>query len=385
MRFSLTLSLLFAPAAFSQPVGCHQVNLPPTATCVENADGITITLMGASRIGWKDFTIPAGATVKVVSQAGAVNGFSSLHVNEGATIAKVDGNLQADGPLSVVSTKSLTVGQTGRISAPSVFLSTHKMMDEVSFQQGNTTPMTAGSGAGLTVNGQIGATSGNVVALSHTVTVNNAAKITAPNGKVEITAARVGASGNHAGVTLVADPEDDGALQNTGDLSGREVLLVASGFIRNAGGITSSGGGNRVSLTAPSIVHENQPRSVITSSKLSTTGNSFLQGQVINPDDGANPGGVTTTRQIPNLSQNKITDQVLTRLEPTRLSYNQLQEIRTPALAKQANTGNTSLRQADTQTAKKNPPKSAAAATGTTVVRRGFFGTVQDAKPTKSN
>jgi filamentous hemagglutinin family protein len=328
------LAAATAATAARADVVVGPVGAGPNAVVQANGPLTTVSLSGPARIEWQDFTLTAGRELRFSSQNQGA--FPSLNIVRNPAPAIVDGRITADGPFYLISPGGVQIGNTGRIEAPRVLLSTLMPVDEsriLADGSGNFAPNALGGAIG--VDGVIETTGGPLVVLSGTVSTGNRARLRAPGGEIRIAAVDSAPVGiPPAGVPLsTPSTRGSGLVNSTGWIEARRVEIVSDGFVVNGGRISSLGQGNQVRLAAPDIVHESRPdnSSVIMTSALSVEGAFRQVGAVINPSDGANPAVAAGLRQTPRLSSGGF----IATVEPgqTQLSHAPLQAPQTTASA----------------------------------------------------
>ncbi len=350
------------------------------ASIERNGGNTLVRLSESSRIEWSDFTLQSGETLRYVSDPGAR--FASLNVVKGAGAANIHGTIQADGPFYLVSPAGITVGSTGLIQAPHVFLSALRPADDLALLQGTPTTF-ARAGAGLVrIDGTVQATQGNLVVAGGGVNIGKTGRLTSSGGTVQVVAATRPVAGPGAdGLFMV--PQTAGAMsgssiQNEGNIQAHRVEFISDGTIRNAGRLETRGTGSQVALRAPAIRHEARADggSVIVTSNLVTEGEAVLEGTVVSPVDGSNPSGVGGLRQTPRLSRPGVISTLDARA--TQLSASPLQAAATQTTSPipQPNRSASTLaarRGADDDEARKKNAATAKARGGT-VRKASFFG-----------
>jgi filamentous hemagglutinin family protein len=376
---SLLCFAAIGTAAHAQRVHCGMFVLPPTASCVETANGVTISLSAPSRIGWPRMDIPEGQTVVIQSISSGPQSapFASQHEVNSRSSAQISGSLTADGPLNIVSSGGINLSATGRIQGSSVFLTNHQPDDFSALAAGQGTTFSPNARTGLLLSGEVKATQGPVVALTHDLIADGTGRIEATQ-RIELNAGEVGSlAGGRNGIFVDGTTLGSGKIVNAATLAAPSVYLVSQGSLRNRGSITSTAATGVVSLTAgeQGSTHEGSPGSVINTNQLIVKGPVRIAGPVIDPDDGANRSAITTVRSIPDLTKSGQT-RTVTTVDATRLNYNQLQGQQSASLITKTIPSESSLRSGTDSPKKKAPVAAKSQETRGTVVRRGFFGTV---------
>jgi filamentous hemagglutinin family protein len=266
-----------------------------------------VRLRSASRIDWQPFSLDAGESLRIRSENGS---FASLHRVRGGLPARIDGSVVADGPFYLVSPGGVSVGTTGSVQAPRVFMSALGAADEVSLLNGGSTTFSqAGSGL-VDISGAVQASGGLLTLVGANLSVTPTGSLRAPGGQVQAIAAdtaTVSGSGPTGVTSLPPGPRNPASRANlttTGRIVARRIDLISEGFIRNGGRLDTSGPGNRVLLSATASTHELRPRnaSIIITDDLIAEGEFRPEGPVISPRDGANPSAVGGQRQTPDSS-----------------------------------------------------------------------------------
>jgi filamentous hemagglutinin family protein len=334
-----------------------------------------VRLRSASRIDWQPFSLDPGESLRIRSENGS---FASLHRVRGGLPARINGSVVADGPFYLVSPGGISVGATGSVQAPRVFMSALAAADEVSLLNGGSTTFSkAGSGL-VDISGAVHASGGLLTLVGANLTVTPTGSLHAPGGQVQAVAAdtAIVSGSGPAGVTSLPpgprNPASRANLTTTGRIVGWRIDLISEGFIRNGGRLDTSGPGNRVLLSATASTHELRPRnaSIIITDDLVAEGEFRPEGPVISPRDGANPSAVGGQRQTPRLSQPGFITQSDSRT--TQLAYSPLQTLTTtspiPPPARAASVA--SRRGSDTDTDERRRQ----AARRATVRKASFFG-----------
>ena len=339
---------------------------------MDGAGNTIITLNGPSHIQWSDFKVTAGRTLTFQSTN---NGqFATLNTVGGlfARPSNIAGGITADGPFRLVNAGGITLAATGSISAPSVFLSTLTPADPTALLAGQSTTFSKTGFGLLTLSGVVTATQGSLIAASPILTVNQTATLAAPAGRVQLVAGESGISGPNSTGHLASVPGAMGTITTNGAIRAREVELIAHSFITNGGTLESCTPGmclpgNFVRLTASHITHET--KGIISTSQLTTTGVFEQKGRIIRPNDGANPGTVSSTLQVPTFTTAATKPaQASTDIRPGLLSYTHLQN-REPAVQPRGFATGTEVATRSGVALKKKSKS--------VVARSSFFGTVR--------
>lgn len=296
------------------------------ATVTPDAAGNTITLRQPSRIEWTSFQVPNGQTWRYVSEGGR---HASVNVVTGGIAAGIHGRIVADGPFHLISPAGIVVGPTGQISAPRVLLSALHAADDTALLGGGSTAFfpTDPFSHLVQIDGSVTAGAEGLSVLGSRIALGAGARLQAPGGKIHLAATT---SGPVTGSTMVSPSTGGtGLIVSEGSLEAASVEFVSDGFIRNAGRLATAGPGNAVRLAAQTVTHENQPGSVISTSKLTVQGVFRQDGPVFGADDGSTPAGISGIRQTPRLSKPGFITTVEAR--PGQLATAPLQTVRTVA------------------------------------------------------
>lgn len=355
--------------------------LPPTAKCLtDSADNMTIELNGPSHIEWRDFRVDGMKTLTFLSLNKGK--FASLNTvrNIAVRASSIKGAVTADGPFLLINKDGIVLESKGEIVAPSVFLSTLSPTENSLLLAGETTSFSdIGGGQRVFLDGIVTATEGSLVALSSGISVFSKAQLTATRGRVQLIAANNGVSGpdrmEHFTSLFAGQPTTNGAT-NSGVIKAREIEIIAHGTITNGGTLESRPKkhalpGNFVRLTAPEI--SLGPRSKIHTNHFDPSVRVMRVGRVIGPDDGSNPGAVSSTLQIPafTTAASKVAPpQAATVIQPGLLSYTHLQTRDAAAPREVSRSGS----QIATRSGDGGAPKRKGK---TLVARSSFFGTVR--------
>ncbi|MDB4384188.1 hypothetical protein N9Z79_08885 [Akkermansiaceae bacterium] len=317
---------VWAPAL----VLCHQAaaqcpaNLAPHFDCVSAGGNTQITLFADAELSWDRFHVPVGGSLHISSSGGI---FSSRHLVTGLNRAGIEGPITADGPFTLIS-RGLGISPEGGITAPSMILSTLPALDQYAFQ-GTT------SARSFVNNGTLLSATGDLTVVGYQIT--NKGTMSAPSGRVNLVA---------TGSETVALPDLQrtpggqpgrplARATNRGIMEGQFVDIYSEGFFENGGRLA----GRQISIEAQGIAHNNTPGSVIETPNLRLKPNVILGGPVINPNDGNNPGGVSTTLGFPDLASGSFAGKKKTLLRPTQYAPSTVNRSRVPsAVSRQAKT-----------------------------------------------
>lgn len=330
----------------------------PHFDCTSAGGNTQITLFQNAELQWDRFEVPAGGSLNISSSGGI---FSSKHLTSGLFQSSINGPVTADGAFTLVNSAGIRLESGGRITAPSLTLSTLPATGPDSYQ-GNRR-----SGQML-INGNLHATSENATLLSYQTTLNGS--VTAPAGKVTLisTGSEVitGPNFQRTGTPAV---ESSARVTTRRNLEAPVVEIYSEGFIENSGRIT----GDQIRLEATRVAHDDRPGSLITTPNLIIVSNdTLIDGPIVNPNDGSNPGGISTTLGLPNLAAGSFTGSQKTTLLPTQFSASRLKSSRVPSAVSQKAKAATNSQLATRGNTPANPKKSAK--------KSSFFGIVTTKK-----
>jgi len=181
-------------------------------------------------------------------------------------------------------------------------------------------------GLNISRSGEVSATRGNAALLGSSIQVFG--NLRASKGEaVIISSDSEIISGRDFFRTPGSTPDNSSQVLTLGSVVAPVVEIYSEGFISNRGEIR----GNTISLEAgESITHSLAPGSVI-EGQLDTKGKAVLEGRLISPDDGNNPGGVSTTLGFPDLESGSFTGKTKTVLLPSQFSASTVSRSRLPS------------------------------------------------------
>lgn len=328
-------------------------NSTPHFDCVSAGGNTQITLFADAELSWDRFNVPSEGSLDIMSSGGL---FSSRHLVTGFSPAIISGPITADGPFTLVHSGGINIGNAGGIAAPSITLSSLPALDGSTYQGSTRARQFINSG-------NLTATSGDLTLLGYQVTNNG--NLAAPSGKVTLIST---GSEKVSGPDFQRSPGPTPSriparVTNRGQIEAPVITIYSEGFIENGGRIAA----DQIGLEAPTISHNNTPGSVIITPNLMVSGtNVIIEGEVVDPTDGNNPGGVSTTLGLPNLATGSFSSNKKTKLLPTQFSSSTINRSRVPsAVAKRKKTTSGS-RLATRGSAKKK----------TSAKKRSFFGVV---------
>lgn len=347
MRYVLPVAVaLTAPVVAQCPA-----NSAPHFDCLSAGGNTRITLFADAELSWDGFDVPSTGSLDILSSGGT---FASRHLVTGFGRANIAGPITADGPFTLIA-PGFNMSAQGSISAPSIILSALPPLDERSYQ-GSTFARQ------FVNNGTLTATSGDLTLLSYQLTNNGT--LAAPFGKITLIST---GSETISGPNFQRAPGDTlneplARSTNRGQIAAPVIEIYSEGFIQNGGRIA----GDRVSLEAQGIVHNNAPGSFIITPDLTLMPDVLLEGTVLDPADGSNPGGISTTLGFPDLASGSFVGKRKTKLLPTQFSSSTVSRSRVPSAVSKRATIPSNSRLATRGSAKKK----------TVAKKRSFFGTV---------
>ena len=329
-------SIGLAAAAGAQSPPLHQAGrvtagdatLSPGAT----PGSAIIRLRSPSRIDWAPLNLAAGESLRIQSETGSL---ASLHVVRGGSVARLNGHVIADGPFYLISPGGISVGTTGRIQAPHLFMSALAAADEGALLNGGSTQCSKSASGLVEIQGALESPGGQLTVLGANISVTPGATVRSPGGQVHLAASEstsLNASGRLAVIGVPPGPKNDASRANLttqGHVLARRIDLISEGFIRNGGHIETAGQGNRVLLSAVASTHELRPHdaSRITTDNLIAEGLLRLEGPVIETREGPNPAPVGGQRQTPRLSEPGFITQSDSR--STQIAFSPMQTLAT--------------------------------------------------------
>ncbi|MFT6242277.1 MAG: hypothetical protein ACJAQT_004380 [Akkermansiaceae bacterium] len=344
--------LLPLTLAITSPVIAQcPANSAPHFDCVSAGGNTQITLFANAELSWDRFNIPSTGSLDITSSGGP---FSSRHLVSGFSPSTIAGPITADGPFTLV-TPGLNIGTQGSITAPSLLISTLPALSPSSYQ--GTTRVRQ-----LVNSGTLTATSGDLTLLTYQATNNGS--LSASSGKITlISTGSETISGPAFQRTPTATPARPLArATNRGQIEAPIIEIYSEGFIQNGGRIA----GKQINLEAQAIAHNNTPGSVIITPNLNLIPNVLLDGPILDPNDGNNPGGISTTLGLPDLATGSFSSKKKTKLLPTQFSSSTVNRSRIPSAVAKRKKSPASSRLATRGSTKKN----------TSAKKRSFFGVV---------
>lgn len=158
-------------------------------SCLVNGSQTTITLQAPTLFDWQSFQVSAGSQLVIVSNAGA--SFASFHNVTGSAPAVINGSVTADGAFTLQQAAGgqITVGDTGRITAPVITLTTQRAADSLTYLRtgGGRFDAVPATQPLLKVDGNLRATNGAIKLIgSRLVQVGQQGKLEAPGNKVSV-------------------------------------------------------------------------------------------------------------------------------------------------------------------------------------------------------
>lgn len=346
-------SFLPVALAITGPVMAQcPANSVPHFDCISAGGNTQITLFADAELSWDGFNVPSTGSLDITSSGGI---FASRHLVTGLGSARIAGPITADGPFTLVTPAGLSISTQGNINAPSILLSTLPALNRSTYEG-------TASSRQLINRGNLTATSGDLTLLGYQITNNGT--LAAPSGKITlISSGSETISGPDFQRTPGKTPDHPLArTTNRGQIEAPIIEIYSEGFIQNGGRIA----GDRISLEALGLVHNNTPGSVIISPDLTLVPNVLLDGPVIDPNDGSNPGGVSTTLGFPDLASGSFSGTKKTKLLPTQFSSSTISRARVPSAVSKRPTTHLNSRLATRGSTKKK----------TSAKKRSFFGMV---------
>ena len=322
----------------------------PDFSCTSAGGNTHITLFANTDLNWDRFDVPVGGSLDITSAGGA--GFASRHLTPGLFPSTIAGGITADGPFALVNSAGIRMTDSGGIFAPSILLSTLPTTGKETYQ-GFTR-----SGQ-MIVSGNVRAASGDVTLLGYQVTTSG--NLEAPSGKVTIisTGSQTVEGPNLQRNPVIVEGDPLARTQNRGAIIAPVVDIYTEGFLQNNGRIQ----GGQVTLDGGrGVLHDNTPGSVIIADDLILPRGGVIDGPVLGPNDGNNPGGVSTTLGLPDLEKGSFVSKKKTTLLPTQFSSSNVSRSRVPSAVSRKQTSGSS-RLATRGAAKKKSSK-----------KRSFFG-----------
>jgi len=242
--------------AIANPTG--GVAVVGQATFVNNGNKLLVTTQNGangnySAINWQSFSIPTGSTTYFQQPTAASTSINRVVTN---TPTQIFGTLSSNGNLVLVNQAGIAVGagavvDTNGFTASSLAMSdADAMAGRLRFGDGNI------STAGVSVNGNILARSGDIVLLGGKVNTGADALVQAPNGSAILAAGQqVDITGRGLeGIRLQVQAPSDSAI-NLGTLKGDAVGMFA-GTLKHSGLIQATAAtleGGRVVLKAADL------------------------------------------------------------------------------------------------------------------------------------
>lgn len=350
---SRTLFFLLLPASWVL-AQCPQ-HLPEGVLCQTQGGTTTLDLQRDAIITWDRFFVPADGALIIRSQGPTA--FSSQH--QSTRPAQIAGQIVADGPLTISSPNGLN--HRGSIQAPSVTLSALAQNPDGTFSA-------SGRRGNLSSSGTITASKGDVTLLGRSI--DHSGNIQAPQGKVRMTAldrGRVSPTTSQ----LPPSASSRARVQNSGRAESASIEILTDGFFRNRGRLAAQG---RLGITADTITHDRRPGSILSTTDLRLDPDAILEGPVVNPNDGANPGGRSTTIQFPDLANNSFRGRTVTTLRPTQFSASTVPRARLSSPLPEVRRQKVAQKRRQQSLAARGQKK-------TLLRKRSFFGQITTKKP----
>ena len=269
---SIIFVALLPPGLRANPTGGQVVSGTAKITTTPGTVTINQATTTAS-INWQDFSIAAGELTKfqVPSSTSA-----TLNRVTGGNISAIYGTLQSNGQLYLINPNGIVVGATGKIDTAGFIASTLNFSDTQFGQQGDLN-LTGASTAGVSNEGTIHASTGDVYLIA--AQVDNSGTITAPKGTVGL------AAGNSVLLQKAGDQHLFVQVDGTTKTPGTGVKN--SGSIRAAAAELKAAGGNAYALA------------INNTGNIKATGIATVNGQVYLTSDGGditNAGTISATQ-----------------------------------------------------------------------------------------
>lgn len=301
-------------------------------------------------------------------------------VNQSSNASSIAGSITSTGAFGLISPKGIQVDTTGSISASQIVLSTLRSSSPAEMWSGQPLYTLPNSPAITQLSGSLHATQGDLVLLGHKITQDPGA-IAQASGHLQLLTTRpnhsiqknsTGAYQKIAG-TNVSDTEEK--IINNGSLRGNRITILTEGYLSNAGEIRSAGANNAVHMEAGVLVHENKPGALISSSQFTYSAQAVvLAGPVFDPDEGANPGTISTSIELSDLSKDDYNGKPKVNLQPSQYASRSKDRVVIPSAVPKKNTPVLASR--STTKSREPEPKKAAPQKKKTL----FFGRVMEKK-----
>ncbi len=330
--------------------------------CQSSLGNTEITLTADTELLWNWQDLDRTRSINIQSAGGQ---FSSKNIITNGIPVQITAQITADGPFQLFA-NGIRIEPGASITAPDILIGSLNQAYELAVQE---TPLSSNSiyfRGNIFNSGTITATNGDLTLLGNTVT--NIFKLTANNGKISVISAP---SAQISTPELQQTPgtnwnSSGTGTTNTGTISAQHIDIFSESFFNNGGRLE---GNSSIAITSPLINHDARPNSLILTPTLILTPDSILEGPVLDPNDGNNPGGISRTLEFPDLQSNSFSSRRTTKLRPTQFSSSILKKSRTPSpiAKKKSQKRKTTVASRGTKKRPVNPKKSA-------VQKRSFFG-----------
>lgn len=327
---------IFLPALFCRMAlaGCP-ANLPPGVTCTSSGLTTDITLSQPALLTWSTFQVSPGQQMNFHGDFAVVN--------QSSNAATISGQITASSSFGLISPKGIQLDATGSITASQIVLSTLRSSAPAEMWSGQALYTLPNNPAITQLAGSLNATQGDLVLLGHKITNDAGASLqagghlqmltTKPNHSIQ-----KGSTGFYQKVTQPTLGDTDEKVINNGSLRGNRITILSEGYLSNAGEIRSEGPNNSVHLEAGVLVHENKPGAVINTSQFTYSANAVvLAGPVIDPDEGANPGAISTSIELSDLSKDDYNGKPRVILQPSLYASRSKDRVSIPSAVPQKN------------------------------------------------
>ncbi len=306
--FSIGTALLFAE--------CPTGNVAHFS-CESVGGNTEITLRADTELLWDTFDVPAGGRLRIASEGGR---YTSFHRVLGSGGANILGNIEADGGFFLV-VEGIDIGAGAGISAPSLFLSSLRPVDpNVPLAEATLgVPSSLFPNTSIITRGRMEATEGGITLVGETVQQIGGSSI-ANHGVVRMIAMASGVFSLSSMDRFSGERIDEDRLSSLvtgGVVEGLYVDLYSQDFLTNAGLI--DGGVVRVEA-GRLIVNEAGNGARIQSKYFFPVPAKTDPGVFVDPSDGSNPGGISTTIGLPDMNGRSFAGPKSTRLLPTHFA-----------------------------------------------------------------
>lgn len=310
-------------------------NLPPGVTCTSNGLSTDITLSQPALLTWPTFEVAAGQQLNFHGDFAVVNQSSNTSI--------IAGSITASSAFGLISPKGIQVDPTGSIAATQIVLSTLRSSSPAAMWSGQALYTLPNTPAFTQLAGRITATQGDLVLLGHKIT-NDPGAISQASGHLQLITTRPNHSiqkdsaGAYQKIASPSSDDTDEIIINNGTLRGNRITILTEGYLSNAGEIRSTGPSNSVHMQSGILVHENKPGSLISSSQFTYSANAVvLSGPIFDPDEGANPGTISTSIELSDLSKDDYNGKPKLTLQPSQYASRSKDRITIPSVVPKKN------------------------------------------------